>query len=126
MFGRGAATFRNTLAARINSGAEERSAPPLRWRRSLHERRYLNCKAWEERLEIAIKFSLMKKEETEHCWVVRWRFAGKTGANSRNGFFTTPTMFRRVSKDLPRFLDRKQSFLLPERSFVRNIRENLG
>ena len=50
--------------------------------------------------------------------------AGSSG--SRTKFFTTPTIFRLVSKDLPRFLDRKQSFLRPERSFVRNIRENLG
>jgi hypothetical protein len=28
-------------------------------------------------LEIAIKLPLMAKEETGHCWVVRWRFAGK-------------------------------------------------
>jgi hypothetical protein len=46
--------------------------------------------------------------------------------DSRTRFFTTPTIFRLVSKDLPRFFDRKQSFLRPERSFVRNIRENLG
>src|SRR5271166_4889377 len=49
-----------------------------------------------------------------------------THQNSRTGFLTTPTIFRLVSKDLPRFLDRKQSFLRPERSLVRNIRENLG
>ena len=50
--------------------------------------------------------------------------AGSSGSQTK--FFTTPTIFRLVSKDLPRFLDRKQSFLRPERSFVRNIRENLG
>src|SRR5271165_2824704 len=53
------------------------------------------------------------------------RSDGRVG-DSRTGFFTTPTIFRLVSKDLPRFLDRKQSFLRPERSLVRNIRENLG
>jgi len=37
-----------------------------------------------------------------------------------------PTVFRLVSEDLPRFLNRQQSLVRSERAFVRHIREYLS